>query len=59
MARDCYKKVSKQAHLTIFKCLKPVSFRGFRPLGPPLGPHQGPYGGSLDPTPIYAPLASL
>ena len=23
------------------------------------GPHQGPYGGPLDPTPIYASLATL
>ena len=27
------------------------------PRGSAPGPHQEPYGGSLDPTPIYAPLA--
>ena len=47
------KMSQKKAHLTVFKCLKPLSFR------PPPGLQPGPYGGLTDPTPIYNPLASL
>ena len=45
------------------KLPKSQSFRGLCPLDPRRGfapgPHQGPLSGSLDPTPLYAPLALL
>ena len=50
--------VTKRSQNRPSDCIQ-VSETSELPGAPPPGPHQGLYGGPLDPTQIYAPLASL